>query len=494
MAIDIDPTMSLIDKHADAATPAPRSNAVVAVWLTLAVIVVACAAAATGVLAVRGVPRTELLMPIGVLAVGALIALGCYRFEWFVLAVLGLRSAMDATSARVTGAKFASTVTKAPDAVSSGPAASGMAALFIVLAVIWLLAQHRDRGRTRLTPAEGAFAAFVAACLISVVGAVNHAAALTECARIIAAVLMFVVLARLLTSLASVRRCLIACAIGFVAPVLLGLLQAAGKGTDFRSGGFGRVVGTFAHPNTFGFFLSMFILMAIALFRHCTVPVRWALAFGTLVCGGLLVLTYARGPWIALVLGLIVIGVLQSRLIFVWMVGGIVAVVAAVPSVLSRITDASSGSSASGSTNNSLSWRFDYWQQVIGLNHANPVTGIGLKGTKYLTDQNKAPHNDFLRAYVETGVLGLLAYVLVLVALVSVARRALRNAPRGFPRGVAVGFAAVLLAYVIDSLTDNLMSEVVVLWYFYAAAACAFAVGRLGSPVERSANEQMVAA
>jgi hypothetical protein len=60
----------------------------------------------------------------------------------------------------------------------------------------------------------------------------------------------------------------------------------------------------------------------------------------------------------------------------------------------------------------------------------------------------------------------------------------LRTAPRGFPRGVAVGFAAILLAYVIDSLTDNLMSEVVVLWYFYAAAACAFAVARLGIQVQ----------
>ena len=475
MAIDTGPVPPTAAEQ-----PAHRATASQLIWLGVAVAGLAGVAAATGLLAVRGASRVELMLPIGVVGVIALVALGCYRFEWFVLTILAVRSVMDATSVRPTGAKFASTVSKAPDAVTSGPAASGLAALFIVMAAIWLMAKHRDGARTRLTPAEGAFAAFAAACLLSVAGAVNRIAALTETARIVAAVLMFVVLIRLLTSLAAVYRCLIACAIGYLAPVLLGLLQVAGRGGDFRAGGYSRVVGTFVHPNTFGFFLSMFMLMAIALFRHCPRRVQWLLAAGTVVCGGLLVLTYARGPWIAFVLGLIVIGALQSRQIFIWLVGGILVVLAAVPSVLQRVSDATSGSSANGGTSNSLAWRFQYWQQVLGLSHDNPVTGIGLKGTKYLTDQNKAPHNDFLRAYVETGVIGLLAYVLVLIALVAIARRALRDAQPGFARGVAVGFAAVLVAYVIDSLTDNLMSEVVVLWYFYAAAACAFAVARLG--------------
>jgi O-antigen ligase len=480
VAIDLGPAPPPSSVPADDVPAARRPSFPVVFWSSLAVLVLAVAAGATGVLAVTGASRTAVLAPVGLVAVAALVALGCYRFEWFVLTVLAVRSTMDATAARPTGAKFASTVTKSPEAVSSGPAATGLAALFIVIAVVWLLAQRRAAGTTRLSAAEGAFAAFVAACLISVLGAVNHIAALTECARIIAAVLMFVVLARLLTSLAAVRRCLIACAIGFIAPVLLGLMQVAGRGADFQSGGLSRIIGTFAHPNTFGFFLSMFMLMAIALFRHCSVQVRWALAAGTVICGVLLVFTYARGPWIALVLGLILIGILQSRFIFVWLVGAVVLALGVVPSALGRITDLGSGNTASGSTSNSLSWRFEYWQQVSVLNHGNPVTGIGLKGTKYLTDQNKAPHNDLLRAYVETGLLGLLAYVLVIIALIAVARQALRSAPAGFARGVAVGFAAVLVAYLLDSMTDNLMSEVVVLWYFYAAAACAYAVARLG--------------
>ena len=156
---------------------------------------------------------------------------------------------------------------------------------------------------------------------------------------------------------------------------------------------------------------------------------RLALAVTIAVCGVLLVLTYSRGSWIAFVLGLVLIGILQSRLVFAWLVGGVLVALAALPSVVSRLSDLGAGASVTGSAGNSLTWRLDYWSAVLQLNHANPVTGIGLKGTRFLTDQNKAPHNDFLRAYAETGALGLLAFVLVLVALLAISRRALRARP-----------------------------------------------------------------
>jgi O-antigen ligase len=353
--------------------------------------------------------------------------------------------------------------------------------LFIALAVAWLVAQRRAGRGMRPTMADGAFAVFVGSCLLSVVGSVNRGGTLTETARVVAAVLMFVVLERLLTSMAVVRRVLVAAFVALVPPVALGLYQAASGHGRFETAGLSRVVGTFLHPNTYGFFLSMFMLMAVAMYRHCPPRVRMALAATVAVCGALLVLTYSRGSWLAFVLGLVVVGVLQSRMVFAWLAGGLLVSLAALPSVVSRLSNLGAGDTVTGSAGNSLTWRLDYWSSVLQLNHANPVTGIGLRGTRYLTDQSKAPHNDFLRAYAETGALGLLGFVLVLLALLSIARTALRTAEPGLARGIAVGFAAVLLAYVIDSLGDNLMSEVVVLWYVYAFAACAFAVGRLAA-------------
>ena len=453
--------------------------------LAAAVPLMLLVAVLTGLLAVSGVSRTVLLLPCAGVVGTALVGLGWWRFEWFVLCVLAVRTVVDVTRVGSSANQLAG-VAPSPssaDPVTSGPAASALGIVFIVLSVAWLLAQHRAGAGMRLTVADGAFMLFVGSCLLSVTGSVSRSATLTETARIVAAVLMFVVLERLLTSVARVRRVLVACFVALAAPVAVGLAQAVTGHGRFVTAGVSRVVGTFLHPNTFGFFLSMFMLMAIAVYRHCHPRTRLALWTVIAVCGGLLVLTYSRGSWIAFTLGLVLIGVLQSRAVFAWMVGGALVALAALPSVVSRLSALGAGNTVTGSAGNSLTWRLDYWSSVLTLNHANPVTGIGLKGTRFLTDQSKAPHNDFLRAYAETGALGLLAFLVVVLALVAIAGQALRRAEPGLARGVAVGFAAVLVAYVVDSFGDNLMSEVVVLWYFYAFAACAFAVSRLGRVV-----------
>ena len=45
------------------------------------------------------------------------------------------------------------------------------------------------------------------------------------------------------------------------------------------------------------------------------------------------------------------------------------------------------------------------------LARERPLTGIGFDGVRGLTEAAKLPHNDVLRMLVETGVLGLLAYL-----------------------------------------------------------------------------------
>jgi glycosyltransferase involved in cell wall biosynthesis/O-antigen ligase len=437
------------------------------------------AAIATAMLDVQGVGRTDLTLPLAGIACVALIAIALYRFEWFVLAVLALRAAVDVTKIGPSTNVLAQVVPGSQAEPQPGPAASAIALLFIGLSVLWLATGRQ--ARSRLTATDGAFAFFVAACAISVAGAVHRSAALSETARILAAVMMFVVLTKLITTMDAVRRVLVACFVALVAPLAVGIGQAlSGHGT-FVTDGVSRVVGTFLHPNTFGFFLSMFALMAIGIFRYVSVVGQAALGILLCACMVLLVLSYSRGSWIAFSAGLILVAVLQSRRLLLWFAAGAGIALIALPTVGARVLNLRTGADVTGSTGNSFVWRLDYWRTVVHLNDANPVTGIGLNGTRALTDQSKPPHNDALRAFVETGALGLLAYVTVLVALCLIARRALRRTEVGLPRGVAVGFTGVLAAYLIDSMGDNLMSEVVVLWYLYAFAACAVAIVRMSS-------------
>jgi hypothetical protein len=87
--------------------------------------------------------------------------------------------------------------------------------------------------------------------------------------------------------------------------------------------------------------------------------------------------------------------------------------------------------------------------------------------------------------FVETGVIGLCAYLAFLTALIMGTVHTLRTTRRGISRGMAVGFAGCLAAFMFESLGANLISQVVVLWYFFAFAAVAAAAGRFTPRAER---------
>jgi putative inorganic carbon (HCO3(-)) transporter len=157
------------------------------------------------------------------------------------------------------------------------------------------------------------------------------------------------------------------------------------------------------------------------------------------------------------------------------------------PQLSARFTGLSETEPSFGPANNSLSWRLSYWTEVLSLARSNPVTGIGLSQTARLTEEEKQPHNDFLRAYVETGLIGLGAYVVLVISLVSVGRRAVRASPRGsFERGVGAGFLGCTVAFIAASVSANVISNVVTLWYLFAFAAAASAV------VERQRRQAQV--
>ena len=168
----------------------------------------------------------------------------------------------------------------------------------------------------------------------------------------------------------------------------------------------------------------MLIVMGAALFPHLTQRKKIGMSvllFLSLVC---LYYTFTRSAWIATIIGLFAVAIMgRRRLMLGLMVGGIMLSLVALPSIAGRFADLGSSTSAAGYSSNSLSWRFSYWGDVLPLASKDPITGIGLNMSSYETSQQKEPHNDFLRAYVETGIIGTLAYLALLVSMVLVARR-----------------------------------------------------------------------
>jgi O-antigen ligase len=407
-----------------------------------------------------------LMLAAGVVGLGLLV-LASVRFEVFILVILAIRASADWTR----------TPSEVGQPTRPGAMTMALAVLFLAAAMTWLSVQLRSKRLVRPAPLLVTWSAFLLVGIVSALAADRPVESLAEAGRVATVVVMLVVLHQMLGDGVPVRRVLTACYLSALVPLAVAAQQAL-SGGGFAPEDPERVRGTFAHSNALGFYLVILIVMGTALAPHLTRVVRPLLVPLLWACALVLVVTFSRGGWAALIAGLVVVAILQARRLVLPILGLAVVVAVAVPAVSARLADLEEGPSVPGIPSSSLDWRFEYWGTVIALANDSPLIGIGPKMTQYVTDEAKVPHNDYLRAYVETGVLGLTAYAAVVAALVHTARSALRRGARGLDRGIAVGFAGCVASFVLFSVAENLMSQVVVLWYFVAFAAAAIAVSR----------------
>jgi O-antigen ligase len=448
---------------------------------------VAASAAATGLAAYSGIvfasggQSAAVVLPVAAVLAAALAALAIARFGLFVIVVLAIRSSLDMTK------------------LAAGPNSGGqtgwsvldpstlLGMLLLVVGLAWLSVQGRRPAAERPHPAlPVAAVGFVLAAALSLLGSVAPLISVGEVARVAAFVVMIFVVERLVAADPGLRGPLLCAVFGSaVLPVLATAYQVVTGNGLLDLDGLMRPVGTFWHPNALGMFCFMIMIMGVALLWHVSGRNRVMLALVVAGLGFALVATGSRGPWLAALAGLVVVGALQDRRVLLGIPIVVAGVLLAVPSVLSRFGELTTGYTDGGREANSLVWRLGHWIDGIGLLSGNPVTGVGLGTTRQLLF--KEMHNDYLRALVESGVVGLLAYLGLLAALLVTARRALaatdprRGAPRvDVSRGIAVGFAGCVVAFGVSALADNIMTAVVVMWYLAAFAGLAQRIAHPG--------------
>lgn len=428
-------------------------------------LLVAGAAVAAGAGAGVVTLKSALLIPLGAVAAVVLTMLACTRFEAFVIAILLVRTSLDALKLGPGSS------------VGLDPAAA-VAVLFMAAGALWLVARRRLAPPAPASPLRWPMAFFLLAGLVSAMSSPRLGASLLEAARIAAVVMMVLVLEALLVKRSYARPLLIAVFGSAVIPLAVAAYQVSSGTRIFQAGGFSRITGTFLHPNPFAIYLTLVLVMGMALVPHVRGWARVGLVALIGPCVVFLILTYTRTAWIAALVGLLVVGALQSRKLIVGLLVGAAVILVAVPSVLGRFADVGEERHLSGTPGNSLVWRFEYWGTALSLVEGHTITGIGLKMTQFETEEAKAPHNDFIRTYVETGLLGLGAYLALLVALVRTARRSVATALPGLDRGLAVGFAGCVTAFLLISVVSNVISQVVLLWYVAAFAVLTASVQR----------------
>ncbi len=405
------------------------------------------------------------LLPIGILVAVAFLSLALARFEVFVLALLVARTSMDALKTGSSG-------------TATEPAALvGM--LFLGTGIVWLAAQWREDGAIRLSRLGWAVTAFAGAAFVGVLVSPDLWPSLVEWVRLASVCTMVLVAERLARAPGFRQRLVVALAAAAVVPLVVAAWQLRSGSGLFDAGGFARVRGTFDHSNPMAAFLAILVVMAFAYVAHLK-DARYRLLAAVVVAAASvgLYVTYTRAAWLAAVLGIAVVTVTKGRRWMLALAGLVLVLFLLVPGMASRFSDLSDSTTPNGEPGNSLTWRAEYWAEAVGLSQDSPITGIGLKQVVEESSEGKQPHNDYLRAYVEMGVLGLATYVWLMAQIMATGVRAVRASAKASRRtyAFAVGFCGVAAGYLLMSLVANLMSQVVVGIYFAALAGAASAL------------------
>lgn len=339
-------------------------------------------------------------------------------------------------------------------------------------------------------PLVGAAAAYLAACIVSLVSALNVTAGLTDVFRTLAAFLVLCTCCLVLPWDERWRERVLQVAILATAvSAAIGWGEVIGKlgvGLHERRA-FEAVTGLMSNVNLFAGFLAL--LLPPSLCGAVVLPTPWRVAGGLAAAAalGLVVALQSRAAWLAVgaaaAVGAFLLLADRRRLgvpprarraIQAGCVCGALALLAAVAltgsdSAVGRWLDRLLVNRPHQVPGAGAGGRTLVWQAACRMIADHPLAGVGagnftirlheyqaadLDFSTLPTDNWVQPHNDYLWVFAEKGLPGIVTFAAVLAVAFAALHRGWRRSPDRVGAGLALGCLMSLVAYLALSLVD----------------------------------------
>lgn len=271
------------------------------------------------------------------------------------------------------------------------------------------------------------------------------------------------------------KKLLLAFFLSSVIPVIVGLYQFSfGVGFKDETVSIPRIYGTFSHPNIFSLYLFALIVLAtlyFALFAD-TRHKRVGITLLTLLYSAMLFITYTRIAWLALFVFFFILVFFRFRRLLIPLMLLPVFLYAFIPPLQDRVNN-----SFQDSPDSSVAWRKNLWKDTVQTTLGNQrfLFGYGMNTFPMVSESLRGiargsndPHNDFVKFFVEGGMLGLVAYVSYLFLI---HKRLWKNFRNPFANEQTQLAFLILFAFAASltfaSLSDNIFKNTPVQWVFW---------------------------
>jgi O-antigen ligase len=366
--------------------------------------------------------------------------------------------------------------------------------LVAVVVVGWALRGMAERAIVlRGGPIVASMAALFFIAAVSASAAGDFPDALKELIKLAEILTVTLYTASSLSSEGDTHFALTAALLAGASEAVVGLVQfVSGRGPEsFALGPFIRAYGSFAQPNGFAGYLGLIFPLGVAL---CLYPSRWrpfALAATMLIGAGILA-SFSRGAWVGVALGLSVMSLWWGRRAYQAL--GVAASLLVVILLLDRSGALAIGAYERVAPAFDSFWVFDvrgipattdtwsvlermaHWKAGwdMGLDH--PILGVGpgnfdaaypryyaLGWSAVFSTPLGHAHNYYINTFAETGLLGITAFIALLVAVFRRLLRTLAALRAGTPpltltlsQALALGATGALVTFCTHNLFDNM--------------------------------------
>ena len=270
----------------------------------------------------------------------------------------------------------------------------------------------------------------------------------------------------------------------------------------------GRLVASFEYHSRIAKYISLLLPIAVCLFLwYKDIMSRLFLALLIILCSFSLVLTMSRTSWIAILITMLFVGfAVQKKLLMVIVIGVCALLIFILPSKFIKHAKTVTQVDKFFASKKILGERLLCWKASISMIQDHPLLGIGpgkknfrdafqlyggkikeaekqikkektsvqpkeiktrkkslVKGVEKLSHA----HNIFLHIWVETGIVGLLAFLWLFVTVFYAAIKSGRSLKSGYEKALLLGITASLISIFSHGLTDSFWKkpDALFLWY-----------------------------
>ncbi len=260
----------------------------------------------------------------------------------------------------------------------------------------------------------------------------------------------------------------------FVLPVFFADLDLLHGGRYYADAGM-RVAGTFSHPNILAFYLVLGITLYFYMIKSNFVKSKFMWMMQVLLVNMLilLVFTKTRNAWLACASIFLIYGLLKDKK-FLIVFSLLLPLTLLVPQVQDRVLTVMKGKESNNYQGvNSFEWRIQMWKSSLSKIAQRPIQGYGLTSFKPMSEEfsnarkGAGAHNSYLETLFETGLIGLVSFVLLLLSTFKVFFDNMLKSVQMQQAKLWAILVAYMISYMMICFADNLSYYLVLNWYVW---------------------------